>query len=158
MTPYNDKFWSPLVWVITCYQFSANPLHVGLGQLNSKIGIAAQFTFQNWKWNWNWWIENGIGNTCIGIGIEDYVNGIEILQLLLHQFIVNQPHSKKERRSLSSMWPTLMQQVCLTSKTWGLAPCGVVTNVIDKVPLSPWVNRGIKDGNNEYQLKPPWHI
>ena len=106
MTPYSDKFWSPLVWVMTCYQFSANPLHVGLGQLNSKIGIAAQFKFQNWKWNSNWWIENGIGNTCIGIGIENYVNGIEILQLLLYHFIVNQPHSKKERRSLSFMWPT----------------------------------------------------
>ena len=155
MTPYSDKFWSPLVWVMTCYQFSANPLHVGLGQLNYTIGIAAQFKFQNWKWNWNWWIENGIGNTCIGIGIENYVNGIEILQLLLHQIIVNQPvnHTQKWRGGhyLSCDRP-LMQQVCLTSKTWGLAPCGVVTKVIDKMPLSPWVNRGIKDGNNEYQL------
>ena len=86
--------------------FSAKPLRIELGQFNCKIGISAQFKFQNWTWNWNWWIENGIGNTCIGIGIENYVTGIEILQLLLHQFIVNQSHSKKERRSLSFMWLT----------------------------------------------------
>ena len=77
------KFWSPLVRVMNCHQFSAKPLHVGLGQFNSKIGIATQFKFQNWKWNWNWWIEN------IGIGTENYMNGIEILPLLLHHF----PHT-----------------------------------------------------------------
>ena len=50
MTPYSDKIWSQLGRVMTsCHQCSTKPLHVGLGQFNSKLGIAAQFKFQNWN-------------------------------------------------------------------------------------------------------------
>ena len=76
------KFWSPLVWVMTCHQFSAKPLHAGLGQFNSKIGIAAQLKFQNWKWNWKlkiWIHKMSLKNTLLKL-FPHFLGANEIIE------------------------------------------------------------------------------
>ena len=83
MTPYIDKI---VVTIGSDNDLSPvqcqDKLHVGLGQFNSKIGIAAQFKSRSGN---GIEIENGIGN--IGIRNENHVNGLGILLLLLEHFI-----------------------------------------------------------------------
>ena len=152
MTPYIDKI---VVTIGSDNDLSPvqcqDKLHVGLGQFNSKIGIAAQFKSRSGN---GIEIENGIGN--IGIRNENHVNGLGFLLLLLEHYIYNK-HSQevKEKRSLYFMWLThhatgvhgTLPPVVWSQKSW----MGYL------FPLE-WTELGVKDGDNKYQLKPPWYI
>ena len=97
MTPYIDKIMVTIgsdnyLSPVQCQ----DKLHVGLGQFNTKIGIAAQFKSRS---------ENGIGN--IGIRNENMWMDLEFYYSYWNT-LYSTKHSQevKERRSLYFMWLT----------------------------------------------------
>ena len=111
----------------------------GWGQFNSGIGIAAQFQFQFRNWNWNWWNWKWNWNWKPWHWNWNWKPKLNFLQLLLQQLLVNQPFPNfsfnRGGHNLLCDW-LLMQQVFLGH--WH-------ERHMDRVPCSPWVDRGQKD-------------
>ena len=160
-----------LCWCINHVYFKFRTRQ-GSGQFNSGIGIAAQFQFQNWNWNWNWWnwkwnrnwkpqhpiVNQPSPNFSYNRGGHNlscdwFLMQQECLRLgncppspPIHPtptpnppFTPTPPHPTHPRPIHRTTHQPQPQPRC-SHKTHGLST------------FSPWVDRGIKNGDNIYHL------